>query len=338
MLGFTVVGRNTRQPHVLHIMVQPILCYGLALLGIATATTPHSNSNNLRIEADEKVSEDDALKYTMSWRPKEDSMPEDALKENAKLALKTRDLPFASQVSKSMFLEYVLPYSHFDEPRDDWRPTMYKTLLPFVEGKATLKDAAEALFPAWSNAFGKQLNFKGDQTPQVMAPLSQTLAKGYASCTGMSIFLANCMRAVGIPARIVGVNEWNRPEKGNHNWVEIWMGDHWNFVDAVPSGDLVKWNQTWFNDQAAKQTSTPAVFAIMSPLWGPEAHHIYNMSWRTPSAFVPAIDVTMNYAHPKIASAAVFTWPINLLIVVVIGVTVAGGYVFKTAKDAKDNQ
>eukprot|EP00427_Karlodinium_veneficum_P056083 CAMPEP_0169421058 /NCGR_PEP_ID=MMETSP1017-20121227/66015_1 /TAXON_ID=342587 /ORGANISM="Karlodinium micrum, Strain CCMP2283" /LENGTH=228 /DNA_ID=CAMNT_0009530171 /DNA_START=239 /DNA_END=925 /DNA_ORIENTATION=+ len=228
----------------------------------------------------------------MSWRPKEDSMPEDALKENAKLALKTRDLPFASQVSKSMFLEYVLPYK----------------------------------------------NFKGDQTPQVMAPLSQTLAKGYASCTGMSIFLANCMRAVGIPARIVGVNEWNRPEKGNHNWVEIWMGDHWNFVDAVPSGDLVKWNQTWFNDQAAKQTSTPAVFAIMSPLWGPEAHHIYNMSWRTPSAFVPAIDVTMNYAHPKIASAAVFTWPINLLIVVVIGVTVAGGYVFKTAKDAKDNQ
>merc|ERR550537_1137988 len=105
-------------------------------------------------------------------------------------------------------------------------------------------------------------------TPQVMAPLSETLEKGYASCTGMSIFLANCMRSVGIPARIVGVNEWNRPEKGNHNWVEIWMGDHWNFVDSVPGSELT-WNQTWFKDQATKQSSVPKSHAILSPLWGP---------------------------------------------------------------------
>jgi hypothetical protein len=323
-------------------MMQLISCQWLAFLGVATATAPsgsHGNGNYLRTEDDGKVSEQDALKYTKSWRPNDDHIQEGILKNNADFAVKTRDLPYSSQVPKSMFLEYVLPYRHFDEPLDDWRPKMYKTLLPFVKDKATLQEAAEALFPAWGNAFGKQLKFKGDQTPQIMAPLSQTLEKGFASCTGMSIFLVNCMRSVGIPARIVGVNEWNRPEKGNHNWVEIWVGDHWNFVDAVPTGDLVTWNKTWFVEQAAKQTSTPAKYAIMSPLWGPEAHSAYNMSWRTPSTFVPAIDVTTNYANLRQSSSVLLSWPIHLIILVVVGVTLGGaGCAYKISKDAKDRQ
>jgi len=281
------------------------------------------------------VSQDDAINYLKQWRPKEDGASEEFFKINAELALKTKQLPYAKQVSQSMFLTYVLPYRHFDEPVDDWRPKMYETLLPYVKGKQTLQDAAEALFPAWGNAFGKQLQFKGNMTPQCMAPLTETLAKGYASCTGMSIFLADCMRAVGIPARIVGTSEWNRPEKGNHNWVEIWMGDHWNFVDAVPSGDLVAWNQTWFNDQAKKQTSVPAQFAIMSPLWGPEAHRVYNMSWREPSVFVPAIDVTANYAAgPDLASAAWGFVPAGFIVFLLFSITLGGaGYVYKNGKD-----
>jgi len=228
-------------------------------------------------------------------------MTEDDFRANADLALKTRDLPFAQQVSKSMFFSYVLPYSHFDEPIDDWRSRMYPKLLPYVKDKQSLKDAAEAIMPIWGTALGK-LEFKSNMTPQVMAPITETLQKGYASCTGMSIFLADCMRAVGIPARIVGVNEWNRPEGGNHNWVEIWVGDRWNFVDAVPSSQAVTWNQTWFNEQATKQSSEPKSYAILSPLWGPEADTVYPMTWRTPPTYVSAIDVTANYASPAAAS------------------------------------
>lgn len=287
------------------------------------------------------VSQGDAINYMKQWRPKEDGVSEEFFRVNADLALKTKDLPYANQVSKEMFLKYVLPYSHFDEPRDDWRPKMYETLLPFVKDKKNLQQAAEALFPAWGNAFGKQLQFKGDMTPQVMAPLTQTLNKGFASCTGMSIFLADCMRAVGIPARIVGVTEWNRPEKGNHNWVEIWMGDHWNFVDAVPTGELAAWNKTWFSAQAAKQSSSPSVYAIMSPLWGSEAHSVYNISWRTPSVFVPAIDVTASYggAHLLQAGASAsslsggFMLP-GIAIIVFSALGLGGaGYAYKVNKD-----
>lgn len=48
------------------------------------------------------------------------------------------------------------------------------------------------------------LHFVPDQTPEIMS-VGQVLAKGYASCTGLSIFLVNACRAVGIPARIAGV-------------------------------------------------------------------------------------------------------------------------------------
>lgn len=47
------------------------------------------------------------------------------------------------------------------------------------------------------------LHFVPDQTPEIMS-VEQVLAKGYASCTGLSIFLVNACRAVGIPARIAG--------------------------------------------------------------------------------------------------------------------------------------
>lgn len=36
------------------------------------------------------------------------------------------------------------------------------------------------------------------------AVLMQVVAAGYASCTGLSIFLVCALRSVGIPARVVG--------------------------------------------------------------------------------------------------------------------------------------
>lgn len=242
------------------------------------------------------ITEDEAVNYLKQWRPKEDRVTEAFFRSNAEYALKTQDLPFTKQVSKSMFLQYVLPYSHFDEARDSWRPHMYEMLRSTVKDKETLEDASKAILANWANAFGKPLEFKSNMTPQVMAPLTETLKKGYASCTGMSIFLADCLRAVGIPARVVGVAEWNRPDGGNHNWVEIWMGDHWNYVDADPGMTSVTWNHTWFTEQAKLQSSVPKSHAIMASLWGPDASSVYTMSWRTPPQFVPGIDLTANYA------------------------------------------
>lgn len=79
------------------------------------------------------------------------------------------------------------------------------------------------------------LRFVPDQTPEIMS-VGQVLAKGYASCTGLSIFLVNACRAVGIPARLAGTPSWvqdrrDSPEErfNNHNWVEVWDGT-WSFT------------------------------------------------------------------------------------------------------------
>jgi len=306
----------------------------LATLSSGLQGAPAANNNYAMSTAE-------AVEYIKHWRPKADGVTDGFLKTNAELALKTQELPYAKEVSRDMFLSYVLPYAHFDEPRDDWRPKMYKTLLPYVKDKKTLKEAADALFPAWGNAFGKQLKFKPNMTPECMAPFSETLAKGHASCTGMSIFLADCLRAVGIPARIVGVAEWNRLEKGNHNWVEVWMGDRWNFVDAVPSPDRAAWNQTWFNDQAKKQIRAPSHYAIMAPLWGPQANSVYNMSWRTPSQFVPSIDVTSDYTGgveaAQNSSVGIPMVPGILLLLGLLGLG-GVGYAYKTGKQSGEHE
>lgn len=254
---------------------------------------------SMESDPEEEVSLEAAVEYMVKNKPLPDNVTQNQLITNAGYALKTRHFPYTSQVSNELFLTNVLPYRHFDEPVDDWRGKFYDTMLPYVKGKKSLQEAAEALFPAWSNAFGTQLQFQSNMTPQVLAPISETLKLGYASCTGMSIFLANCLRAVGIPARIVGVAEWNREEHGNHNWVEVWTGSGWSFVDAVPTGDIVTWNQTWFRDQATRQQSIPLRHAILSPLWGSQADTAYNISWRSPTKFIPAIDVTRNYAVPS---------------------------------------
>ena len=66
-----------------------------------------------------------------------------------------------------------------------------------------------------------------------------TLAFGYASCTGVSIFFIDALRSVGIPARIAGTPAWNSVyTNGNHNWLEVWTGetDGWQFIEAAPAG------------------------------------------------------------------------------------------------------
>jgi transglutaminase-like putative cysteine protease len=39
----------------------------------------------------------------------------------------------------------------------------------------------------------------------------QVIAAGYASCTGLSIFLVDALRAVGIPARVTGDADFFNP-------------------------------------------------------------------------------------------------------------------------------
>jgi transglutaminase-like putative cysteine protease len=92
----------------------------------------------------------------------------------------------------------------------------------------------------WSGnpVIGKTIVFNSSQTPLIYDPMS-TLAFGYASCTGVSIFYVDALRSIGIPARIAGTPAWNSDyTNGNHNWLEVWTGETegWQFIEAAPAG------------------------------------------------------------------------------------------------------
>jgi transglutaminase-like putative cysteine protease len=58
------------------------------------------------------------------------------------------------------------------------------------------------------------IKFVPDQTPEIMSP-GQVLAARHASCTGLSIFLVLACRAVGIPARVAGVQRGRCHARGS---------------------------------------------------------------------------------------------------------------------------
>lgn len=220
------------------------------------------------------------------------------LLRNAELAYEAVEIVNASgEITEELFLRDVLPFRHFDEPVDNWRPFFFEKLRPLVN-TTDLRSLAEIVIPAaFNGALGRPVEFKSNSTPGVMAPLTETLARGYASCTGISIFLADALRAVGIPARVVGTPQWNISTGGNHNWVEVYWGGRWHFVDGAPTTGSVEWDRTWFLDNA--QHAIPGtVHGLYTPVVDKEEEDAkYLITWRDKDFELPAKDRTLFYKH-----------------------------------------
>jgi hypothetical protein len=68
----------------------------------------------------------------------------------------------------------------------------------------------------WALFHDPPIRFRPDQTPEIMSP-GQVAATGFASGSGLSIFLAAAGRAVGVPARVAGARRgggWGRGGRG----------------------------------------------------------------------------------------------------------------------------
>jgi len=135
--------------------------------------------------------------------------------------------------------------------------------------------------------------FKSSQTPLIYDPMS-TLVFGYASCTGVSILFANALRAVGIPARVVGTPAWNDVEaNGNHNWVEVWVDGTWEFIEAEPAGGeetLTNPCDKWFCSPAKMANGT----RFYATAWT-KGSVVYPMAWDLENEQVQGVDRTEYY-------------------------------------------
>jgi len=193
-------------------------------------------------------------------------LPAAFLIEQVELAFESRaKSPWGASMAEDVFFDSVVPYAHITERRDNWRREFMSQFARIAWEAPTQEEAVrrlnERMFKMLNVEFDANKRFKNDQSPY------QTIEQECASCTGMSILLANACRAAGIPARLAGIPRW-LDNDGNHTWVEVWDGGRWYWVEAFGSAP---YGEAWWTEKVkgvAKQD-------LADP-----RHRIWAASWR----------------------------------------------------------
>ena len=182
---------------------------------------------------DAKPEQREAVAYLLLNMPDHDlkTMKEQYLLDNVELAYKARE---ATEFGKGRSKGTVLPIRAARTPtpmetREDWRKTYYDQFMPLVKDAKTTGEAAQILnkqvFPAIKVKYNATKRKQPIQSPFESASIH------YASCTGLTIILADACRACGVPARMVGTPMWF-DNSGNHTWTEIW-NNQWHYVGSA---------------------------------------------------------------------------------------------------------
>ncbi len=211
------------------------------------------------------------------------------LLENLDLAYRQfAEAPWKDRIPHDLFLNDILPYVCVNEPRDPWRRQLRELSLPLIAGAKTPSQAAQLLNQklfALTKVKYSTLRKRPDQSP------TETMSTGVATCTGLSILLADACRSVGIPARIAGTPMWTNL-RGNHTWVEIWDGD-WHFTGAAEP-DPKGLDRGWFTHDASlavKDKKQHAIYASSFRRTGTS----FPMVWAESVDWVSAVNVTDRY-------------------------------------------
>ena len=204
--------------------------------------------------------------------------------------------PWKGQVSRTLFLNDVLPYVCLSEPRDDVRQSLREKAAPLIVGCRTPGEAAQQLnaklFPLLNVRYSTERQ-RPDQSP------FESIKSGKASCSGLSILLADACRSVGVPARVVGTPLWANG-RGNHTWVEIWDGG-WHFLGAAEP-DAQGLDHAWFTHDASEALKGDPLHAIYATSFA-KTGLTFPLVWASDDRSVSAVDVTDRYA-PATASSA----------------------------------
>ena len=212
----------------------------------------------------------EALAFLQQHQPASDaaSLNEDVLSVGVRHALEARNATaWARAVPWDIFLNDVLPYAVLNEARDNWRPLFHHAFMPLVRHTNSTVEAVLALNAhIWDKL---DVQYEEKLSPHITAPL-EAVAYKRASCTGLSVLLVDACRAVGVPARMALVGQWAPPNSGNHNWVEVWVGDHWEFTGAF-DGDGEMMNKTWFTERVAGQDPSVPSQRVFATSWKPAA-------------------------------------------------------------------
>lgn len=191
----------------------------------------------------------DSVAFLLTHMPEADAQALDAaflLREVQQAHEARAAVPWGASLDDALFANYVLPYAQANEAREDWRTGFTARFLPLVRDCRTPGEAAQKLNAAIFGALNVHYSTERKRADQ--AP-SASIAQGKASCTGLSILLADACRACCVPARLVSVRWPHQP--GNHTWVEVWDGASWRFCGA-DEPDPAGLDRGWFVGAAAQ--------------------------------------------------------------------------------------
>jgi hypothetical protein len=235
-----------------------------------------------------------AFAFLLANMPETDfeSLKPDFVARNIELAYQARKAsPWAAAVPEELFFEQVLPYASVNERRDDWRKDFMDRFLPMVRDLKTADEVVKKLnievFKTFGVAYHPTKRPKPDQSPY------ESIEAKFASCTGLSILLIDACRAVGIPARFVGVPQWTTV-RGNHSWVEVFT-DQWRFVGACEPSKL---DETWFVGNASKADESDPMKRIYASSFRKTGEH-FPLIWDRSAKWVPAENVTRWYTKRR---------------------------------------
>ena len=219
------------------------------------------------------------------------------LLESVELAQRARAaVPWGAELSDDLFHNFVVPYAQADETRESWRPSMTRQFLPLVAGCKTPGEAAQVLNREIFNMV--DVHYSTGRKRALASP-SESIAQGKATCTGLSILLADACRACCIPARLVSVR-W--PHKaGNHTWVEVWDGATWRFCGA-DEPDPAGLDRAWFVGDARQCADADREHRIWAVSFAGTGGR-FAAGWGRGQLW--GVNVTARYAPEQRAAAAI---------------------------------
>ena len=220
-----------------------------------------------------------------------ESLSAEFILEQVRLAYEAKEkAPWADQIPEEVFLNDILPYANVDETRENWRGELFEICWPIVKDCETTEQAAQELN---KHLFGKVGVKYSTQRKKANQSPAESMDQGLASCTGLSILLADACRSVNVPARLAGIPSWTN-KQGNHTWVEVWADNDWHFTGAAEY-NAAGLDRAWFQGDASLADKTQRLNSIYAISFA-RTETTFPMVWsRDRENAVFAVNVTDRY-------------------------------------------
>ncbi len=233
----------------------------------------------------------DAMAFLIAHMPVRDlqNLSATFLINNVNLAYQARnEMPWGTDIPEDIFLNYVLPHANVNEIRDDWRSRFWNMYRDKALERQTIEATTVFLnthaFESHGITYNIKKRAKPDQNP------TETINSQVASCTGLSIMIVDILRALGIPARVVGTPLWS-DKSGNHTWFEVWDAGEWHYIGAGEKGG---YNEAWFTEAAGKPEMLDPRFGIYAVSYE-RTDTLFPTVWNPYVDDIFAVNVTRHY-------------------------------------------